>query len=132
MVQRKRIGVFIIVSCSAKLAASIVIKNRVVAYGNNRYQTHPFQLKFGTNDASICLHAEVDVIKNALKRIEVEDLKKATLYVSRAKKRMITQDKWEYVVGLSAPCQGCRRAIATFGIKRVVYTTDDPNKYEIL
>ena len=106
----------------ARLAASIVISNDVVSFGINQLKSHPLQSRFGKNEDSIYLHAEIDAIKNALRHINVEDLEKATLYITRVK-----FDSWEkrnLIYGLAKPCSGCQRAILTFGISRVVYTLD--------
>lgn len=102
-----------------RMAACIVHKNRVAAFGVNKLKSHPFQLKFGKNADSIYLHAEIDAIKNSLRFLDVDDLKKSTLYVCRIKKEK-KKDCW----GLSKPCPGCTRAIATFNIKNVFYSTD--------
>ena len=32
----------------------------------------------------------------------------------------------------ACPCSGCKRAIAQFGLKRVIYTTNETGKYEVL
>lgn len=104
----------------ARIASSLVLKNSVLSFGFNQRKTHPFQAKFGKNVDSIYLHAEVDAIKNALKSYSLEDLKNSVLYICRSK----TINKL-LVTGLAKPCDGCMRAIASFNIKRVVYSTDD-------
>lgn len=117
---------------SAKLTAAIVIKNRIISFGQNSYKSHPFQLEYGANSQSICLHAEVDAIKNALKRVDVDDLKRAKLFVARIKYSEADRfGKRHFVTGLAKPCLGCQRAISTFNIKEVYYTSDD-NKIECL
>lgn len=108
---------------NAKLASAIVYKNDIVSFGMNRKKSHPFHAKYGKNEDCIYLHAETDAIKNALKRISQEELAKSTLYICRVK-HPDHQDK-NYIWGLSKPCSGCARAIAAFGIKKVVYTCDD-------
>ncbi len=117
---------------SAKIASSIVIKNKIIAFGTNKYKTHPFQASYGVNKDSICLHAEIDVIKNALKRVDVDDLKRSTLYIARVKKEMVSPGQCNEVWGIVKPCDGCMKAIINFGIKKVFYTTDINNKYEKL
>lgn len=109
----------------ARLASCLVIKNEIVAFGVNQLKSHPFQAKFSRNEDSIYLHAETDCIKNSLKHVNVEMLHKATMYICRVKRR--DNVKHKYVWGLSKPCEGCARAIATFGIKKVVYSCDDGN-----
>lgn len=107
---------------NARIASAVVLGNTVVGMGHNSYKTHPLQAKYGTTEYNIHIHAEIDAIKNSLKRISVDDLSKATLYISRVKKK---DKKRGFVPGLSAPCDGCMGAIADFGIKRVVYSLDD-------
>jgi tRNA(Arg) A34 adenosine deaminase TadA len=95
-------------------AASLYIGNRLISIGVNQLKTHPLQKKFGINDEAIYLHAEVDAIRNALKRISVFDLQKATLYVAKSKAG---------TPKLSKPCPGCQKAIIHFGISNVFWTT---------
>lgn len=104
-------------------AASVVYKKKTVAYGYNRLKSHPFHNKFTKNDDAIYLHAETDAIKNALKKIDQDTLKKCTLYVMR----LDLNDQ----IAFSKPCPGCQRAIANFGIKNVVYTLNGGG-YELL
>ena len=103
-----------------RMAACVVFKHKVVAFGVNKLKSHPFQLRFGKNSDSIYLHAETDAIKNALRFVDVDDLKKSTLYICRIKK-ISKKDCW----GLSKPCSGCQKAISTFGIKNVIYSNDE-------
>ena len=107
---------------NARIASAVVIGNNVVGLGRNSYKTHPLQAKYGTTEHNIHIHAEIDAIKNSLKRVSVDELSKATLYISRMKKR---DRKRGFISGLSAPCAGCMGAITDFGIKRVVYSLDD-------
>lgn len=106
-----------------RIAACIVYKNDIISIGVNQLKSHPFQAKFSRNSDSIFLHAETDAIKNALRHITVDELAKSKLYVCRLK--VDHPQKRQYVRGLSLPCEGCKKAIATFNIKKVVYTCDD-------
>lgn len=112
---------------SAKLAASIVLNNKIVSIGVNSYKTHPFQKKYGKNDMAICIHSEIAAIGKALKRISIDELRRATLYIARVK-QIDQSSQW----GLARPCKGCQRAIAAFDIKKVYYTTDEHRRYECL
>ena len=69
------------------MASALVINNSVVGLGKNSYKTHPLQAKYGKTEHSIHIHAEIDAIKNSLKRVGVDDLSKDTLYIRRVKKR---------------------------------------------
>jgi tRNA(Arg) A34 adenosine deaminase TadA len=100
-----------------RMAAAITMRNKIISFGYNRMKSHPLQAKYGANTDSIYLHAEISAIKNALKIISINDLKKCTLYVFRQRKI-----KGQYQHGLAKPCSGCMRAIVEFGIKNVIYT----------
>lgn len=105
----------------ARIAAGIVIKNELISIGTNQVKTHPLQAKFAKHYQAIHIHAEIDAIAKAVKKIDPKRLANATLYVTRVK-----QDReGNPVYGLAKPCQGCTRAIASFGLKRVVWTNDE-------
>lgn len=108
---------------AARMAASLVYKNDIVAFGINSLKTHPIQAKYGQNPLSIHLHAEIDCIKNATRVIKPEDFEKTTLYVARMK--FTEPHKLSMVQGIACPCVGCQKAIMSFGIPRVIYTLDD-------
>ena len=114
---------------NARLAAAVVYKNDIIAIGVNQNKTHPFQRRFAKHEGAIYLHAEVDAIKNAMKHISLPDLAKSKLYISRIKYETGSLTKLQR--GLAKPCSGCSRAIATFNIKHVCFTTDN-NQYEWL
>lgn len=108
---------------SARLASAVVYKGDVISFGVNRKKTDPFQARFGKNKQSIYLHSETDAIKRALRVISENELSKATLYVCRVKFESYKRKK--LLFGLAEPCIGCKRAIAEFGIRKVVYTLDE-------
>lgn len=109
----------------ARVSAVIVIKNRPIAFGTNQRKTHPFQAEYGKNEEAIYLHAETDAIKNALRFVDVEDLRHATLYVCRVKNET-SDPKSKFILGMARPCKkGCMQAIVDFKIKKVVYTNDE-------
>jgi tRNA(Arg) A34 adenosine deaminase TadA len=105
-----------------KLAAGIVYKSQLIATGLNSYKSHPIMCEWGTNADSIYLHAEIDAIKNALKLITQSQLTKCDIYIVRVKRPYNASGNWEE--GLAKPCPGCRRAIESFGLKRVFWTED--------
>ena len=105
-----------------KLAACLVIRNEIISVGFNSDKSHPLQKRFSKNNEAIFKHAEVDCIIKALKIVDEEDLKDATLYVHRVKKQNKGDANW--VTGMAEPCPGCVKAIEHFGIKRTVYSTD--------
>lgn len=107
---------------AARIAASIVYKNNVVAFGINSLKTHPIQVKYARNPESIHLHAEIDVIKNASRILTPEEFAKSTMYVARMK--YADMHKTSMMQGLVCPCDGCRNAIIAFNLKKVIYTLD--------
>lgn len=98
------------------LVAAIYKGHRLISVGFNDYRkSHPLQKKYGRDEHSIFLHAELDAILNAR-----TDVRGCTLYIARAKK---VQGKW--VKGLAKPCFGCSAALEAFGIQQVFYTEDE-------
>lgn len=112
-----------------KLAAAVVIKRDIISVGVNVMRSHPIQKKFGKNDASIYLHAEINAIINSLNHVDKEDLNRASLYVFRVKKDSNDPKRKHWVDGLSCPCEGCMSAIDAFKIKRVIHSTDVIDDY---
>ena len=106
----------------ARHGAVVVLKNRVVSFGQNKKKTHPFQATYSKKPEALSLHAENDAIKNALKQLSVDDIRKATLYVARARRDGVGGS---FRYGIAKPCSGCMGAIGTFEIKKVVYTTNE-------
>ena len=115
----------------ARLASAIIYKNQIISYGVNQNKSHPFHSQFSESDDAIYLHAETDAIKNALKRIPESELGKASLYVCRVKYDSNGRGK-KITWGLAKPCIGCRRAIATFGIRDVIYSNEGKGIYSLL
>ena len=113
-----------------KFAAAIVYRNRIISVGMNSMKSHPLQAKYRKNPHAVFLHAEIAAIKNALREVEVDDLAKCDIYIARVKRP--NQFTKKYVFGLSKPCCGCQRAIAEFGLKRTIYTTDEHGHYEVM
>jgi deoxycytidylate deaminase len=115
---------------SSRIAAAISIRNDIISLGHCQKRTHPFQARYSKNPEAIYLHAETNAISNALNHVHKNDLARATLYIRRVKK--LDKDAEDYVDGLAKPCPGCMRAILTFGLKKVVYSTEDNNVFEAI
>lgn len=113
----------------ARIASCIVFKNSIISFGINQMKSHPFQARFSRNIESIYLHSETDAINNALKLITIDELSKSSLYICRVKYDGVKNKN--IIWGMSKPCTGCMRAIATFNIKKVYYTCDNGG-FEIL
>ena len=105
-----------------KMAAGIAQRGNLIASGINCHKTHPLMRKFGKNKESICIHAEIDAIKNSLKVIDESELSKCDLYIVRVKRPDTNSTDW--VPGLARPCSGCQRAIVAFDFRNVYYTKD--------
>jgi deoxycytidylate deaminase len=109
---------------SSKHAACIVYKNTIISIGTNRIKSHPFQRRFARNPESIFIHAEVEAIAKALKKISLNQLEKSTLYVLRIKK---DNSFGKFIWGNSKPCTGCASCISEFGIENIVYSNPSHN-----
>lgn len=105
---------------NARMTACVALRGEPMGFGFNQFKSHPMQARFSSNENSIYLHAEIDAIKNTLKRYSTEDIRGATLYVVRAKKNQ----KRQWLYGIAKPCEGCLKAIQTYGISEVFYTTN--------
>ena len=114
----------------AKIASAIMHKGQVVSFGVNQIRSHPLQARFGKNADAIFLHAEIDSIKNALYNNTPDFLTRTTMFVYRVKRREHMRHA-AWCQGNASPCQGCARAIATFGIRRVIASTDQPDMFAV-
>lgn len=104
---------------NSRHAALLVYKNSVVSYGTNyNPKTHPLAKIFGKNKHAIFPHAELSVIISAKKR-GFNDWERSTLYIAR-----VIQDKKVFIPALSAPCEGCWKAIEHYNIKRLCWTVN--------
>lgn len=112
-----------------KLAAAIAVKKTIISIGLNEMRTHPLQCQFKKNEDSLFLHAEISAIANALNHVSKDDLRNSTLYIHRVKRKSSNNHR-DWIDGIAYPCEGCRSAIAAFGIKRVIYSTDESDKYK--
>ena len=111
-----------------KLAAAIVNKRTIISIGLNEMRTHPLQGKFKKNNDSLFLHAEIAAIANALNHIPKEELRDSSLFVYRVKRKSSFNHR-DWIDGIAFPCEGCMSAIISFGLKRVIYSTDEQDKY---
>lgn len=87
-----------------RLGAAIVRRKTVIATGRNKNSN-----ACGLNS----IHAEMDAL------FKCRDRKNLHLVVVRVMRDGET-------TGLSKPCDACARALARVGVKRVTYTTGDP------
>lgn len=114
---------------NAKISSAISIKGKVISLGHNSSKTHPFQSLYGKNSDAVYLHAETSAISNSLNHLNKVELEKSTIYVYRVKRPHNNTKVW--TSGLAKPCKGCMRAITDFNIKRIVYSTDEEDYFEV-
>ena len=111
----------------ANHGAVVVYRGKIVGRGYNRYCV---ENKNKVNRWSV--HAEVDAINNALRKISPDDLRKSSLIVVR-KLKDGTQINNEQTltksdnlicgeIGFSAPCKNCSNFIQRNGIRRCYYS----------
>ena len=115
--------------CRARVVSAIVYQNKIIAYGFNQVKTHPMAAKFSKHPGAHSLHAEVAAIRNCIRKYGPDILKKSTIFVARAKQ---SYDNSEFSWGMSKPCVGCTKAIKTFKIPKVVYTTENENEIGVI
>jgi deoxycytidylate deaminase len=115
---------------AARISAAVAIRNDIISTGYCQKRTHPFQARYSKNPDSIYLHAETNAISNSLNHIGKDVLAKATLYIHRVKHPGRGSGEW--IDGMARPCPGCMRAILAFGLKKVVYSTEENGKYQVL
>lgn len=107
----------------ANHGAVVIYRGKIVGRGYNKYCVENINK---VNRWSV--HAEVDAINNALRKISYEDLRKSTLIVVRKLKENseYKENKNENIlceeIGLSAPCRHCTNFILKHGIKRCYYS----------
>lgn len=119
----ERIAVDLEPASNTRLAAAIVYRNRIISLGVNQMKSHPMQAKFCKHESAIYWHSETNAIFNAIKNGDEELLPKSTMYILRVKRPEANVET--FVRGLAKPCSGCARAIDEYGIKQVIYTTDN-------
>jgi len=89
--------------------AVVVYRGKIIGRGFNKYCTENVN-----KPNRWTVHAEVDAINNALRKISKENLKQSILIVVRIMK--------EGDIGLSAPCQCCKNFIEKCGLKCTYYS----------
>lgn len=104
----------------ARVVSCVVYKGKIVSVGLSQYKTHPFQNEYKKNEHAVYLHAEVDAINKAKKRLTQNELKKASIFVCRA--RSDVKGNWSY--GIAKPCSGCNKCIEDHGLKNIYYTNN--------
>lgn len=107
---------------AARIMACVVSKNNnIIAFGHNDSKTSPHQKLHSQCEHKIFKHAEIDAIRNAVKRVRFRGVVDTTLYVCRAK----INENGEWCYGLSKPCGGCYSYIKQHNLKRVFYSKNN-------
>jgi deoxycytidylate deaminase len=96
------------------VAALTTRKGEVIGLGRNSMKSHPFQARFAKNNEAIYLHAETSALLDAINN--GVNPSGATMHVIRKLR--------DGTLGLARPCQGCMRALAAYGVDRVVYSNE--------
>jgi len=99
-----------------RLGSVLVRGRRIVSTGTNLTKTHPMQGKYAKKSGyprRIYLHAEIRALIKTKKKGD-------TLFVARLSKN-------GYSLRLAKPCQTCRLALASEGVKKVVYSVSNNN-----
>lgn len=107
---------------AARIASAVVYKGKIISVGFNRRKSHPIQKKYGRNEESIFLHAEIDALVQATKILTRDEIKSSIIYVARRKHK---ENQNKEVWGLAKPCEGCLKGIKDFGIQKIIYTMED-------
>ena len=81
--------------------------NRVISFAPNKFRNNPL-----VDSANATVHAEIAAIKAA----GGKDLRGVTIYIARMAKNGNT--------AMARPCSNCMKAIASEGIREIVYTND--------
>lgn len=106
-------------SKSNKMHGAVVVKSgRVVGTGYNKDRNHPLFISPEHIKPHCSRHAEAEAIKEAR-----TNATGAVLYVARVNRQ--GQDR------NSKPCKLCQEVIAEVGIKKVIYTKDEANVYQV-
>lgn len=94
-----------------KLGACLVKSGKVLGLGKNFVNHTNWIVK--EHFAYPTVHAEI----HCLVRLDEDDIRGSVIYVWRQKR---TGE-----AGMAKPCERCARVLAKFGVKRVIYTTDN-------
>lgn len=89
------------------LHAAILVTDKGEYIGYNQMKSHPFQKKFGRNEHSIFLHAEIEAIINCFRA--GDEPNQGKMYVAR-----VTKDGKR---AISKPCKGCQMALFQYDIE---------------
>ena len=111
-----------------KMAAGIIYKNRLISIAHNSMKSHSFQKKYGRNVDAIYFHAEVHAIYKAIQS-GFNNFHKSELIVVRSK--WDSSNKNIRKLGLAKPCEGCLSCIKDFNIRKVIYSLDQIELFDL-
>jgi tRNA(Arg) A34 adenosine deaminase TadA len=112
---------------TAILTAMIVSGGRVLSVGFNRRKPsgNGLQEYYKTNPFCNSIHAEVDAVLSARKKI---DLRGSKMYIVRRQRGDTIENP---KIALAKPCTMCQAVLYSYGIKRAMYTISN-NEYGIM
>lgn len=105
---------------SHRVGAILIKSNRVLASGYNQMR---HQSMLNTEHWPGSLHAEINVILDALRKTSTDKIKGSTLVVVRVR----SNGKF----GLAFPCENCYDIIQKFKIKKVIFSTNTSKFSEV-
>lgn len=113
---------------NAHLVAVIVKGGNVITWSRNIPKMNVYTMQNAPKHAGcVSIHAEVSAIFRARRKT---DLRGCKMFVARVTKdNHLKPERGR--IGLAKPCAACMRAIASYGIKRVIYTIE-PNAFGTL
>lgn len=96
-----------------RVGSILAQRKNILSYGVNSKKSHPLQAKFSSRPHLQCwLHAEIHAITQA----KAGDIVGSDCYVAR----VLMNGSW----GTSKPCEGCRKALVHYGVRRAIYYED--------
>ena len=102
------------------LCAVLVKGGSVLSIGYNQRETHALIDAYRASEFCNTMHAEVDAVLKARKKIRLEGCK---IYVIR-----LRRDK---TLGMARPCAMCRACMSAYGIKKMFYTLDEHGTFAV-
>jgi len=96
-----------------KLGAVLVVNGKAVSVGHNQYKSHP-EAKYSG------IHAEICALRNSGKK----RIRGSSIFVYRENKLGR--------LALSKPCPDCMKALKSFGVRWIYFTTNEYPYFDVL
>jgi deoxycytidylate deaminase len=98
-----------------KLCAVLVSGGKVLSVGFNSQQFHKLTEIYRKNAYCSAMHAEIDAVVKARKKIRLEGSK---IYVARI---LHGNNK----MAMAKPCEMCQHVLFNYGVKKAIFTIDE-------